>query len=436
MSVKATSSETPIAKAIVTPNEFMKRPTMPPMKATGRKTAIRERRLARTARPISRVPSTAACIGGRSFSSMKRKMFSSTITASSMTIPTTSVSASRVMMLRVKPMYCMAAKVAMSELGMAMAEMRVGRKRRRKNQTTPAAKSDAEDEVLLHRVHRGHDVLGLVAHDVEPVALRELGLRGVASRSFTRCTTSIVFVPDCLRTWRTTAGSPLTLASVSASSTPSSTRATSETRTGVPLRFVITMSPNASGCGDAAVGAQRQVAQALLDAAARELHVLRGEGPRHLGRGQAQAGELRGVGDHVDLAEAAADELAPGRRRSTDSIWRRSTLSQNSVTSRIGAGGRDRHREDGRGVGVDLLDHRRVGVAGQVAQHAVDAVAHLLGGHVGVLLQVEVDDDLGDALGRDRDQLVDAADRVDRLLDLVRDLGLDLLRRRAHEARC
>ena len=36
----------------------------------------------------------------------------------------------------------MAAKVAMSELGMAIAEMRVGRKRRRKNQTTPAAKSD------------------------------------------------------------------------------------------------------------------------------------------------------------------------------------------------------------------------------------------------------------------------------------------------------
>ena len=104
MSVKATSSETAIAKAMVTPNEFMKRPTMPPMKATGRKTAISERLIARTARPISRVPSTAACMGGMSFSSMKRKMFSSTITASSMTMPTTRVSASSVMMLSVKPM--------------------------------------------------------------------------------------------------------------------------------------------------------------------------------------------------------------------------------------------------------------------------------------------------------------------------------------------
>ncbi len=138
--MKATSSETPIAKAIVMPNEFMKRPTMPPMRATGRNTATSDSEVARTARPISRVPSTAACIGGRSFSSMKRKMFSSTMTASSMTMPTTRVSARRVMTLRVKPAHCMAANVAMSEAGMAIAAMRVGRKRRRKNHTTAAAK--------------------------------------------------------------------------------------------------------------------------------------------------------------------------------------------------------------------------------------------------------------------------------------------------------
>ena len=40
-------------------------------------------------------------------------------------------------------------------------------------------------------------------------------------------------------------------------------------------------------------------------------------------------------------------------------------------------------------------------------------------------------DDLRDAFRRDRAQLVDAADGVDRLLDLVGDLGLDLLRRGA-----
>ena len=102
VSVKLTSSDTAIANAIVTPKEFMKRPTIPAMNATGRKTAISDSDVARTARPTSFVPSTAACIGGIFFFSMKRKMFSRTTTASSMTMPTASVRASSVMMFSVK----------------------------------------------------------------------------------------------------------------------------------------------------------------------------------------------------------------------------------------------------------------------------------------------------------------------------------------------
>ena len=49
MSVNATSSETRIENAIVSPNEFMKRPTMPPMNATGRNTATSESVVAVTA---------------------------------------------------------------------------------------------------------------------------------------------------------------------------------------------------------------------------------------------------------------------------------------------------------------------------------------------------------------------------------------------------
>ena len=60
------------AFAEVNPNEDMKRPTMPPMKPTGRKTASKERVVARTARPISRVPSMAAWNGCMPFSSTKR----------------------------------------------------------------------------------------------------------------------------------------------------------------------------------------------------------------------------------------------------------------------------------------------------------------------------------------------------------------------------
>ena len=70
--VNETSSDTMIAKDMVKPKDFMKRPTMPPMKATGRNTATSERVVASTARPISRVARMAARRGGIPFSSMKR----------------------------------------------------------------------------------------------------------------------------------------------------------------------------------------------------------------------------------------------------------------------------------------------------------------------------------------------------------------------------
>ena len=70
--VKDTSRETAMAKAEVKPKELMKRPTMPPMKPTGRKTASRLKVVAMTARPISLVPLMAASNGGMFFSSMKR----------------------------------------------------------------------------------------------------------------------------------------------------------------------------------------------------------------------------------------------------------------------------------------------------------------------------------------------------------------------------
>ena len=67
-------------------------------------------------------------------------MFSSTTMASSMTMPTESVSASIVSMLSVKPMYQTSAKVAMIEVGMAMAAITVERKLPRNSNTTIAAR--------------------------------------------------------------------------------------------------------------------------------------------------------------------------------------------------------------------------------------------------------------------------------------------------------
>src|ERR1017187_3790587 len=84
--VKETSSETAMAKAEVKPNELMKRPTMPPMKPTGRNTA------------------------------------------------------SMVIWLRVNPMAAIRAKVEMIEVGMAMEAIRVVRILARKRKMTMAAK--------------------------------------------------------------------------------------------------------------------------------------------------------------------------------------------------------------------------------------------------------------------------------------------------------
>ena len=95
--------------------------------------------------------------------------------------------------------------------------------------------------------------------------------------------------------------------------------------------------------------------------------------------------------------------------------------------------GRDRERQHRRRVRIELLDGRLLDGLRQQRQDAVDAVAHFLRGDVGVLLEQERDDDLRDALRRRRAELVDAADGVDRFLDLVGDLGLDFLRRGARQ---
>ena len=61
---------TRIVAAMVTPNDFRNRPTIPPMNAIGRKTAISESVIERTARPISLVAAAAASKAVQPFSSM------------------------------------------------------------------------------------------------------------------------------------------------------------------------------------------------------------------------------------------------------------------------------------------------------------------------------------------------------------------------------
>ena len=111
------------------------------IKDTGTKMTTRLSVVAITASPISAVASRAASNGRIFFSSTKRKMFSSTTMASSMTIPTISTSASMVTLLRVNPRAPIMPNVEMTDTGMATPAMNVERQLRMKASTTRHART-------------------------------------------------------------------------------------------------------------------------------------------------------------------------------------------------------------------------------------------------------------------------------------------------------
>ena len=91
--------ETRMATLIVTANSRSNRPTMPPMKSTGMKTAMRARVIARIVNATSCEPSYAARMRDLPISRC-RTMFSSITMVLSTTNPTESVSAINVRLLR------------------------------------------------------------------------------------------------------------------------------------------------------------------------------------------------------------------------------------------------------------------------------------------------------------------------------------------------
>src|SRR6187399_1401723 len=97
------------------------------MNETGMKITTRHNVVASTGSAISAVASRAASNGDMPFSSTKRKMFSSTTMALSMTMPTISTRASIVTLLRVKSSAAIMPNVATTEDGIATAAMIVER---------------------------------------------------------------------------------------------------------------------------------------------------------------------------------------------------------------------------------------------------------------------------------------------------------------------
>ena len=347
-----------------------------------------------------------------------------------MTMPTESVSASIVIMLSVKPMYQIRPKVAMIEVGMAIAAMIVERRFARNSSTTSAARIEPTIEVLLDVVDRRFDEVGRVADDAQRRSRAAAPPCSSSSRSLTAVDDLDgvgARLPADLQEHRAGAvdvgdGVGIGLAVFDARDV------------GDPDRVAVLLADDdvvELGDGlDAAARAQRDRLRPLIDAAAGDLDVLRLQRARDVGDRQVVGAQAVGVEPDVDLPLAAAED-----EHLADAVDAFELPAQHlvgvlgDVADRLV--GAEREAQDRRRVGIELVDARLLNRLRQQRQDAVDLVAHFLRGDVGVLVEQEADDDLRDAFGRDRAQLVDAADGVDRFLDLVGDLGLDLLRRGA-----
>ena len=244
-SVKLTNNDTAMAKAMVRPKLLKNLPTNPLRNATGTNTASSESVVAMTANPISLVPLIAASKGLSFLSWICLKMFSTTMIASSMTIPTAKARATRLIEFNVTLATHMTPKLAIMEVGMASAEIKVARPFPKKNSTIKAAKMEPKTKcsftapVLVRMINELSRTISIL-YPAGSV------LRISSRRSFTASTTAMVFSPDCLRIDNVTVGWPLRRATVSKSSEPSSTRPTSLRRTSPPSRSLTTRRPISS----------------------------------------------------------------------------------------------------------------------------------------------------------------------------------------------
>src|SRR5213078_3112032 len=105
-------------------------PEIEDMNETGKKITTNENVVAITARPMSAVASLAARIAFIRFSSTKRKMFSRTTIASSITTPTIKTNASMVTLLSVKFRIRIIPNAEITEQGIATAAIAVERHER------------------------------------------------------------------------------------------------------------------------------------------------------------------------------------------------------------------------------------------------------------------------------------------------------------------
>ena len=146
--VRAISNEVMTATEIVKAKGLKNCPTLPVVKATGKKTATMVKLEAETVKPISSLPLIAACLG-ESPASIWRAIFSTSTIASSTTIPITKAKASKVIVSKLKSAIAMTIQVANKDNGMLNAVIKVALKFLRKGKITKIAKTIANSKLSM-----------------------------------------------------------------------------------------------------------------------------------------------------------------------------------------------------------------------------------------------------------------------------------------------
>ena len=209
---------------------------MPRTNTTGRNTTAIESVAAVAANAIWLAPFDAASRGD-SPAARRRSMFSSTMIASSITTPTASASASKVIVLIVNPKIHIAPNEA--------TQRKRDRGRRPPGSAAPGAGTRARSSVARNAPNTSANWVSATDSriaDEKSITWSRCGklmpsgrnLRSSSTWSWVRLAISTVFACDCFRMPMPAPGAPLKRARKRSSSAPSSTRATSPSRTGAP----------------------------------------------------------------------------------------------------------------------------------------------------------------------------------------------------------
>jgi hypothetical protein len=173
-----------------------------------------------------------------------------------------------------------------------------------------------------------------------------------------------------------------------------------------------------------ALRANHHLAALGFDPAAGKLDVFVSEGIDHVLSRKPTGAQVVDPQPDADLAVPPAHD--PQRPHAFDSLDARLDLVV-CVTGQLPDRRRpgEHDRQDRSGVGVELLHHRGLDLDRQIGADRGDLVADVLRRHVDVALQLKLNEDLRQPFGTLGPQRLDAADRVDCLLDHVGNFALD-----------